>query len=118
MIVLLTVVAGAAGAVARYQVDDAVRRRWPDVFPGPTFLINLTGALLIGFVAGLVMFAGASPDWSSVVGTGFCGGYTTFSTAVVEAIRLESRRGVIYSVGTLLGAVGACALGLWLGWLV
>lgn len=118
MIVLLTVIAGALGAVARYQIDDSSKRRWPSAFPGPTFAINLTGCLVIGFVAGLVMFAGASHDWLVVVGTGFCGGYTTFSTAAVETIRAEGRRGVIYGVGTLVGSVAACAFGLWLGWLV
>ncbi|ALG83528.1 fluoride efflux transporter FluC [Gordonia phthalatica] len=118
MIFLLTVFAGAVGAVARYLVDDAAKRRWPGVFPGPTFAINITGCLTIGFIAGLVLFAGASHDWLMVVGTGFCGGYTTFSTAAVETIRDGGRRGVVYGAGTLIGSVAACALGLWLGWLV
>lgn len=118
MIFLLTVVAGAVGAVARYLVDDVARRRWPGAFPGPTFAINLTGCLIIGFVAGLVMFAGASHDWLVVLGTGLCGGYTTFSTAAVETIRAGGRRGVVYGAGTLIGSVAACALGLWLGRLV
>ena len=118
MIFLLTVLAGAGGAVARYLVDDAAKRRWPGAFPGPTFAINLSGSLVIGFIAGLVMFSGASSDWLMVLGTGFCGGYTTFSTAAVETIRSEGRRGVVYGAGTLIGSVAACGLGLWLGWLV
>lgn len=103
--------------MARYLVDDFSRRRWPTAFPGPTFVINVTGSLLIGVIAGLVMFAGADHDWLTVIGTGFCGGYTTFSTAMIETLR-AGRRGVGYAALTLAGSVAACAVGLWLGWLM
>ncbi|MGB3304341.1 fluoride efflux transporter FluC [Gordonia sp. (in: high G+C Gram-positive bacteria)] len=118
MIFALTVLAGALGAVVRFLVDDLSRRRWPAAFPGPTFAINVTGSLLIGLVAGLVMFGGAASEWQVVVGTGFCGGYTTFSTAAVETIRVGGRRGFIYGVAMLVGSVAACGVGLWLGWLL
>ncbi|MFC3243110.1 fluoride efflux transporter FluC [Gordonia humi] len=75
----------------------------------------MTGSLLIGLVAGIVMFHGASADWQTVIGTGFCGGYTTFSTSVLETVRTGGRRGVLYAALTLVGSVAACALGLALG---
>ncbi|WP_026919800.1 fluoride efflux transporter FluC [Gordonia shandongensis] len=119
MILALTVVAGACGAVARYLVDYLLGRRWPDAFPGPTVLINVTGCLLIGVVAGAVIATGAGADWQTVVGTGFCGGYTTFSTASVETVRSGGgRRAVTYAGVTLVGSVAACAVGVWLGSLI
>ncbi|MGO3326287.1 fluoride efflux transporter FluC [Gordonia sp. (in: high G+C Gram-positive bacteria)] len=112
MIPALVVLAGALGAVARFVVDDVSRRRWPGTFPGPVFAINVTGSLLIGVTAGIVMFHGASSDWEAVIGTGFCGGYTTFSTSVLDTVRTGGRRGLMYAMLTLVGSVGACVVGL------
>ncbi|GAC80803.1 CrcB protein [Gordonia malaquae] len=112
MIPILTFLAGAVGAVLRFLVDDACRRRWPGAFPGPTFAINVTGSLAMGLIAGMVMFHGADHDWQTVIGTGFLGGYTTFSTSVLETVRTGGRRGLVYAVLTLGGSVGACAVGL------
>lgn len=116
MTVAALIIAGGIGAVLRYAIDDAVRRRWPTAFPAPTFAINVTGSLVIGLVAGLVLYRAASPDWQAVIGTGFCGGYTTFSTSVVETVRLGGRRGPVYAGLTFAGSVGACAVGLAIGW--
>ncbi len=116
MIPLLTFLAGAIGAVLRYLVDDACRRRWPGAFPGPTFAINVTGSFVMGVISGVVMFHGVGQDWQTVFGTGLLGGYTTFSTSVLETVRAGGRRGVVYAAITLLGSVGACAVGLALAW--
>lgn len=118
MIGLLVVVAGAVGSVARFVVDEFGRRRWPGAFPGPVVAINVVGSLVIGVVAGVVMFHGGSSDWQAVVGTGFCGGYTTFSTSVLETVRGGGRRGLWYAAITLIGSVGACAAGLAAAWAV
>ncbi|MCF8603185.1 CrcB family protein [Gordonia sp. HY442] len=112
MIAALVVIAGALGSVVRFVVDDVSRRRWPGAFGGPVLAINVTGSLLIGVTAGIVMFHGASSDWQAVVGTGFCGGYTTFSTSVLDTLRTGGRRGLLYAMLTLVGSVGACAIGL------
>ncbi|GEE01413.1 hypothetical protein nbrc107696_18590 [Gordonia spumicola] len=112
MIPILTFLAGAVGAVLRFVVDDACRRRWPAAFPGPTFGINVTGSLAMGVLAGLVMFHGTPHAWQTVVGTGLLGGYTTFSTSVLETVRAGGRRGLVYAALTLIGSVGACAAGL------
>ena len=120
MIALLTFLAGAAGAVTRFVLDSSVKQRWRTAFPWATGMINLTGSLLLGVLAGLVLFDGQSPLWQTVVGTGFCGGYTTFSTASFETIRLiEQNRRVLAlanALSTLVVSVAACGLGLALAW--
>ncbi|NGX07865.1 chromosome condensation protein CrcB [Mycobacteroides franklinii] len=122
MIVMVVVLAGALGAVLRFVVDSAVKHRRNPRFPWTTLLINLTGSALIGLLSGLVVFHHATPQLLVVLGTGFCGGYTTFSTASVESVRLIEQRhwslALYNTFGTLLGTVGACAAGLALGWVL
>lgn len=107
---------GSAGAVARFLVDGAVKTRWPGKAPTGTMLINVTGSLLLGIFVGLVIFDGQPELWKTVAGTGFCGGYTTFSTASVETVRLVQNRAyrlaAVSSGGTLVACVGAAALGM------
>jgi fluoride exporter len=75
---------GALGAVARFRVDSAVSARLPSDFPVGTLVVNLTGAFALG-----VLLGAAVPDRVALVlGTGFMGGYTTFSTWMVESERL------------------------------
>jgi fluoride exporter len=114
---LLVSAAGGVGAVARYLLDTLVSRlttRWPL----GTFLINVSGSLLLGLVTGLA--AGPLPvRLHLVLGTGFLGGYTTFSTASVDTVRLlqERRRlsALVYAVGMLALASALATVGLWLG---
>ncbi|BBY28930.1 fluoride efflux transporter CrcB [Mycolicibacterium sediminis] len=120
MIALLTFLAGAVGAVTRFGLDSAVKRRWQSPFPWATVAINVSGSLLLGVLAGIVLFDGGSPVWQTVIGTGFCGGYTTFSTASFETVRLvqQGRRlmALVNATVSLLLAVAACAAGLALAW--
>ncbi len=116
MIPLLTVLAGACGALARFVLDASVKRRWQSPFPWATMIINVTGSALLGALAGLVLFHGQPSAWQTVIGTGFCGGYTTFSTASFETVRLvqQNRRllALLNAVGSLVLSVAACAGGL------
>lgn len=120
MIVVLTLLAGAAGAVTRFLVDASIKTRWKSAFPWATIAINVTGSLLLGILAGLVLFHGQSSTWQTVVGTGFCGGYTTFSTASFETVRLveQGRRllALFNAFGSLVASVAACALGVAVVW--
>ena len=116
----LTFVAGAVGALARFMLDSSFKRRWQSPFPWATVAINVTGSLLLGLLAGLVLFRGQSAIWQIVIGTGFCGGYTTFSTASFETVRLiqQGRRvlALVNAVGSLVCSVVACAAGFALAW--
>ncbi|WP_299572893.1 fluoride efflux transporter CrcB [uncultured Williamsia sp.] len=116
MIVALVFLAGALGSVARFVVDSTVKARFAPRFPWATVGINVSGSFVLGVLAGVVLFHAASPDWQTVLGTGFCGGYTTFSTSSVETVRLAQSGRHLAALGNLVGtlgaSVGACALGL------
>lgn len=114
-------VAGSLGAGTRFILDGVVRARrntgaaWADL-PLGTPLINISGSALLGLLTGLVIFHGAPSAWQVVAGTGFCGGYTTFSTAAFESIRLAQQHHVasaaINAVATLTLGVLAAAAGM------
>ncbi|MBB1032676.1 fluoride efflux transporter CrcB [Dietzia sp. SLG310A2-38A2] len=113
---------GGAGAALRYVVDVAVSSRWRRPFPLATFLINLSGSLALGLLVGWFYAGEWGPGWSHaapMIGTGLLGGYTTFSTASYDTLRLarDARVGMAlaYAVGTMLATVLAALLGLWLG---
>ena len=119
MIVLGVVVAGACGAVLRYLVDHAVQRRAGSDFPLGTLVINVTGSLALGVLAGSAVHHGVSAAWLTVAGTGLIGAYTTFSTFTFDSVRLAEadRWGLSLlnvAVSLALG-LGAAALGLALG---
>ena len=110
------IAAGAIGAPVRYLVDGAVGDRTEGVFPWGTFLINASGSLLFGFLTGLALYH-ALPDTPKVVlGTGFCGAYTTFSAFTFETVRLIEQRAINEAfrnaLGTLLTCVVAAAAGV------
>jgi len=115
----LLALAGGLGAVARFLLDTVVRSRVGTAFPAGTALINLTGSLLLGLVVGLAG-SGALPDaLRLVVGTGFLGGYTTFSAASVETEALVVARRPAAAIANGLVVPVACvalaAAGLALG---
>ena len=114
MILLLTL-AGGLGAAARFALDGAVRERWPSEFPWGILVVNVLGSFLLGLLTGLVL-AGADDAWRLVLGAGFCGGFTTFSTALVDTVRLTrggaARTALLNLAGTLALTVLAAAFGL------
>ena len=114
--ILLLGLAGGLGAGTRFMVDGLVRSRFRTALPVGTIAINITGSFLLGLVAGAVIVHAAPVELQAIAGTGFLGGYTTFSTASFETVRLiQSRRtgfALLNSVGTAAAAVGAAAAGL------
>ncbi len=102
---LALALAGGLGAVARFVVDGAARERWGGRFPYGVLAVNASGSLLLGLVAGLVLFTGAPGELRLVVGTGFCGGYTTFSTASVDTVRLAQQGRTLAAVANGLGTL-------------
>jgi fluoride exporter len=119
IVFLLLSVAGGVGAACRLLVDGIVRLRVNGSYPIGTTLINVTGSLLLGLVTGLAIGGLVAEEWRLVLGTGFLGGYTTFSTASFETVRLlgERRFAAAFSngLGMLIVSTLAAGLGLWVG---
>jgi len=108
--------AGGLGAAVRFAVDGGLRRRIAGDTPVGTMVVNLSGSLLFGILTGLVLFHRAPGVLALVGGTGFCGGYTTFSTASFETVRLlqrgEHANALVTAAGTLFGCLATAAAGL------
>jgi len=111
--------AGGAGAALRFFVDGIVRARVTIALPVGTLLINVVGSLLLGLITGLTLAAWLPEAWHLVLGGGLMGGFTTFSTASVETVRLAQDRrslsSLVNGLGMLVLAVACAFLGLWLG---
>jgi len=119
LLLVAVAAAGGIGAAARFVVDGLVKDRLGSAYPWGTTVINVSGSFALGLVTGLALQAVVAPEWKAVLGTGLLGGYTTFSTASVETVRLlaAGRRGaaVANGLGMLVACVGVASLGLWLG---
>lgn len=110
------VVVAAIGAPLRYLVDQAVSANRRGVFPWGTLVINASGSLLLGILSGLALYH-AFPDTAKVIlGTGFCGAYTTFSTFTFETVSLVEEGALAEAfrnaAGTLVVCAAAAAAGL------
>ncbi|WP_413767644.1 fluoride efflux transporter FluC [Rhodococcus pyridinivorans] len=116
MIVVGVALAGSVGAVVRFVIDSALRARSGSSLPWPTVLINVTGSLLLGLLTGAVLFHDAPAEMLTIVGVGFCGGFTTFSTTSVDSVRLIVARryasAAAIAFGTLATTLVAAAAGL------
>lgn len=117
MIALMIALGAAVGAPARYLTDRAVQSRHDTLFPWGTLTVNVVASLLLGGLAG----AGGnlSPTVTALVGTGFCGALSTFSTFGYETVRLAQKRSrfnAVANVGvSLVAGLGAAALGWSIG---
>ncbi|MGW0070289.1 fluoride efflux transporter CrcB [Streptosporangium sandarakinum] len=107
MILLLVLIGGAFGAVLRYVLDAAVKRRFGKAFPWGTLTVNLLGAGVLGALHG----AGVGIGAEALAGTGFCGALTTFSTFELEAVHL-------FQDGKYAGAVTNVIVSMVLGFVV
>lgn len=110
--------AGGVGAALRFLVDGVVRQHTPPAFPYSTMIINVTGSLVLGLLLGLTLGQVLPYHWQLVIGTGMMGGYTTFSTASVETVRLLEERRWISAVINGLGMLISCTLSAGLGFLI
>lgn len=113
LVVILAAACGGVGAAARYLLDLGIARLAGTRFPWGVMVINISGSLALGLVVGIL------PDTAFVIGAGFLGGYTTFSTAMIDTVALwrdgARRASVLNAVGMLLASVAAAAAGLALG---
>ncbi|MFT6865190.1 MAG: CrcB protein [Cyclobacteriaceae bacterium] len=109
---------GFLGSISRYGVGLYAMKYFSGYFPVGTFIVNLTGSLLIGLLAGYFFKNQPSQILYLFLVTGFCGGYTTFSTFSLDNLRLLKEelymQFAIYGFGSLIAGLLLCALGFWI----
>ena len=107
---LLVFVGGGTGAIARFWIG-----RWlatPSGFPWTTFSINVAGSFLLGI---LVIVLKDRQGWLVLLGAGFCGGFTTFSSFSLETLRMLEEQAYWTAGAYAVGSVIAGLIGVWLG---
>jgi CrcB protein len=115
MIYVLVGIGGAAGSLVRYKLGKFISDKSTTVFPIGTFMINITGAILLGILSSI----GASNNTMLLLGDGFLGAYTTFSTFMYEGFNLfqekEKLNAFIYILCSLVLGIVGYALGAKIG---
>jgi CrcB protein len=116
ILALVVGAAGAVGAVARFLTDGMVQDRSSGSFPFGTLTVNCLGSLILGIVTGLAWYHGLGGRAHAVVGVGFCGAFTTWSSVTWETVRLAEdglgRQALVSVVGGLATALALAALGI------
>ncbi|MFD8595452.1 fluoride efflux transporter CrcB [Kitasatospora sp. NPDC059646] len=115
---LLVILGAAVGAPLRYLTDRAVQARHDTVFPWGTFAVNVSGSLVLGLLTGAVAAGAASSQLQLLLGTGFCGALTTYSTFSYETLRLAESGAGLYAVMNAAGSVVAGLGSAFTGWAV
>lgn len=119
VLVVIMSLAGAFGALSRYLLGRFIAERARTQFPLGTFVINISGAFVIGLLFALVAHKHMSPAVQLTLATGFLGGYTTFSTMSWESMQLvrggSTPLSLLYLGGSMLLGLMAAALGILLG---
>jgi CrcB protein len=103
MLIAGIAVAGALGAPARYLLDRFVQERTDGDLPVGTLVVNVTGSFVLGLIVGFALYHSFADTPRAILGTGFCGAYTTFSTFTYETVRLTEER----AFGAVMQNVGA-----------
>jgi CrcB protein len=115
-VILAVAVGGAVGASARYLVDRLIERGSDSVFPWSTFVVNLSGCLLIGVLTAALVDRHHLPAWLRVgLVMGVVGGYTTFSTFAQEAVDLADAKQAALLIAYVVGSVVLGMLGVVVG---
>ncbi|MFF4833910.1 fluoride efflux transporter CrcB [Streptomyces sp. NPDC001315] len=114
----LVVIGGMVGAPLRYLTDRAVQSRHDSVFPWGTFVVNVTGCLILGLLTGAVAAGVAGSHLQLLLGTGLCGALTTYSTFSYETLRLTETGAGLYAAANVAASVaaglGAAFAGVWI----
>ncbi|RJQ53281.1 MAG: fluoride efflux transporter CrcB [Actinobacteria bacterium] len=116
---LLVGLGGFVGATSRYGIDALIRRLAGSHFPFGTLVVNVTGSFLLGF-----LFAAAFDRLTHdhaltlLVASGFIGAYTTFSTFMLDSVRLADAGGLSLAALNLAASLGSGLVAVWLGMLV
>jgi CrcB protein len=118
LLALGVAVVSGVGAVCRYVADQVISHKHDSVFPWGTFAINVVGSFVLGLSTGLATHHGLSTSAAAIIGSGFCAGFTTFSTWTWETLALAETgaflEAALNAFGSLALGLAAAACGLWL----
>lgn len=120
MRIVLLIVFGAAGTLARYGLDGWIQYRVGSAFPAGTLTVNLLGCLLLGTIAEFSLNHISVPaDWRIGLTIGLMGGFTTFSTFGWDSLRMlqdgEWTKALLYIGASVVGGILAMMAGMGLG---
>jgi CrcB protein len=116
MTYLIVFLGGGLGAALRHGANVASLRAFGPSFPYGTLLINVTGSLAMGLIAGWFAFrSGASEGWRLFLTTGILGGFTTFSAFSLDFAALMQRNEQMHAALYLVGSVALSILALYAG---
>jgi fluoride exporter len=104
---LLVVLGAMVGAPLRYLADRVVQSRHDSVFPWGTFGVNVAGSFLLGLLFAADRAHGVSPAVMTLLGAGFCGALTTYSTFGYETVRLLEDGSRFYAVANVVASIVA-----------
>jgi fluoride exporter len=118
--VLLVGAGGFAGSIARFVTVQSIDKKFNQIFPYGTLTVNLLGSLILGCVIGMMLKKpDLSPDWKLFLGTGFCGGFTTFSAFALENYSMLEQKfpgtSVLYISVSIVFGIVAIAAGVVIG---
>ena len=116
MTVLLVALGAAVGAPLRYLTDVLVQSRHRSLMPWGTLVVNATGSLVVGATAGLVQQSPGHQWALALVGTGFCGALTTFSTFSFETLRLMEEKAFVHATANVLLSLVVGIVACFGGW--
>jgi len=115
VILVGVVLAGALGAPSRFLLERVISTRFPRAFPWGTLVVNLSGSLALGLLVGTALDGSVGGDARTVIGTGFLGSYTTFSTYAYEVVKRAEdghrRTAIVYAIAS----VAAGSVAAWVG---
>jgi CrcB protein len=116
---LLVLLGSALGGMARYALSGAIARSIGEIFPWGTLLVNISGSFVIGIAAAAAAPGGAlpgDPTIRTLVMTGLCGGYTTFSSFSLQTLNLARESDWRRAVANIAGSIALCLAAVWAGW--
>lgn len=114
---LLVFIGGGLGSLCRFGIAKMVAPYEP-TFPHATLLANILSCILLGFLIQLSFRNQISDTYKWLIMTGFCGGFSTFSTFSGESFQLFQNGQILLALLNIFGSIAICLFAIWVGVLV